>query len=65
MSKLLPIEELNASSYESFTQAIHLLFEPAPPLAHYLYQQRPFHSWDQLLQVAQQAVCGCSCHLIL
>ena len=50
---LLAIEELNNVPLPEFSEAVSLLFEPAPPLAAALYARRPFASYAHLLDQTQ------------
>jgi OHCU decarboxylase len=45
---------LNALSQADFAEALRPLFEAADPLARALYEQRPFASYDDLLERAER-----------
>jgi 2-oxo-4-hydroxy-4-carboxy--5-ureidoimidazoline (OHCU) decarboxylase len=54
---MLPrIDLLNVASEIEFVAAIHLLFEPAPPLVKQLLLHRPFSSYSQLIDVSEQCI---------
>ncbi|KAJ3214183.1 hypothetical protein HDU67_001987 [Dinochytrium kinnereticum] len=53
---LLTITELNAASDATFIKTVEALFEPAPPLATALLKQRPFASWEQLLDATESII---------
>ena len=53
---LLPIDELNRLPRERFGPALKPLFEAAQPLADALYELRPFHSYEELLERAAGVV---------
>ncbi|KAJ3159416.1 hypothetical protein HDU86_001734 [Geranomyces michiganensis] len=55
---LLPIDDLNNVPLPEFSEAISLLFEPAPPLAAALYARRPFTSYTSLLDTTQSILLG-------
>jgi OHCU decarboxylase len=57
---LLPIDELNALPREAFAEALKPLFEAAGPLAQALYERRPFTSYQQLIECAEQATANFS-----
>ena len=57
---LLPIQELNDTTFELFCQVITILFEPAPPLAHALFAKKPFQSYEHLLKTTQSLIDGFS-----
>ncbi|KAI8850433.1 Oxo-4-hydroxy-4-carboxy-5-ureidoimidazoline decarboxylase [Chytridium lagenaria] len=57
---LLSIQELNATSDDKFIRTVEALFEPAPPLAAALLKQRPFESWEQLLDVTDAVIASLS-----
>ncbi|KAJ1948302.1 hypothetical protein EC988_005233, partial [Linderina pennispora] len=46
------IAETNRLTLEKFTSVISLLFEPTAVLTKRIYDQRPFASYDQLLDTA-------------
>jgi OHCU decarboxylase len=48
-----PIAALNRAEPEAFAEAIRPLFEAAPPLARALYAQRPFTSYEALIETAE------------
>jgi OHCU decarboxylase len=50
------IEALNALPPEAFAEALRPLFEAAPPLAEALAARRPFRSYAELLQRAEQVL---------
>jgi OHCU decarboxylase len=50
---LLPLGELNAVGQAEFAQALTPLFEAAAPLANALYLERPFASYDALIDRAE------------
>jgi 2-oxo-4-hydroxy-4-carboxy-5-ureidoimidazoline decarboxylase len=48
------VAELNELSPPEFAEALRALFEAADPLARALYEQRPFASYDDLLERAER-----------
>jgi OHCU decarboxylase len=56
--RLPPIQELNRFSPETLAQALRPLFEMAPPLAAALAVRRPFRSYEELLDTAEQVLAG-------
>jgi 2-oxo-4-hydroxy-4-carboxy--5-ureidoimidazoline (OHCU) decarboxylase len=50
---LQSIESLNSLPPNEFAEAVHLLFEAAPPLADALYAARPFASFPALIDTAE------------
>jgi allantoinase len=50
---LPPIERLNILPKQTFQHAINLLFETAPPLFEPLYAQRPYSSYESLIETAK------------
>ncbi|PIA19269.1 hypothetical protein COEREDRAFT_37843 [Coemansia reversa NRRL 1564] len=50
------IGEINHLSQEEFTRVISLLFEPTALLASRIYDSRPFESYDQLLDKADEQI---------
>ncbi|GIV95544.1 MAG: OHCU decarboxylase [Herpetosiphonaceae bacterium] len=56
--QLPPIDELNRLSREAFAEALKPLFETAPPLAEGLWNSRPFESYEQLLDRAEEVIAG-------
>jgi 2-oxo-4-hydroxy-4-carboxy-5-ureidoimidazoline decarboxylase len=51
--RLIAIERLNRLPQVDFTTAIEPLFEMARPLAQALYEERPFASYEQLIDRAE------------
>ncbi|KAI7862208.1 Oxo-4-hydroxy-4-carboxy-5-ureidoimidazoline decarboxylase [Spinellus fusiger] len=58
MSALPPIEKINTAEPLCFIEAIHILFEVAPPLATALLAQRPFASYTDLIEYAHTLCLG-------
>ncbi|KAK9765953.1 hypothetical protein K7432_005304 [Basidiobolus ranarum] len=56
MSTIVSVAELNQLSKEDFVQSINALFEPAPPLVELLYSARPFSSYEELLDYADEVI---------
>ena len=54
--RLLPIEEVNRLDRDRFTRALGPLFEAADPLADRLFAERPFRSYEALLDRAAEVV---------
>ncbi|KAJ8651804.1 hypothetical protein O0I10_012625 [Lichtheimia ornata] len=56
---MLPtIEQLNTASNEAFIEAVNTLFETAPPLASRLLAARPYKSYIELIDFAQNLCLG-------
>src|SRR3989442_7169244 len=51
--RLVPIHELNRLTREEFARSLVLLFEDAPPLADALFDDRPYRSYEELLDRAE------------
>lgn len=56
MTALSPISSLNGMSQPEFVAALRPLFEAAGPLGEALFARRPFSSYRQLLDVAEQEI---------
>lgn len=54
--RLLPIEEVNCLDRDRFVHALRPLFEAADPLADCLFAERPFRSYEALLDRAEAVV---------
>jgi OHCU decarboxylase len=54
MPRLVPIDEVNRLQRDRFIAALKPLFEAATPLADALYGRRPFTSYEQLIDTAEQ-----------
>lgn len=61
-AQLVPLEALNALDRHAFADALRPLFEAAHPLADALYTRRPFASYDQLIDTAQDLAATLSEH---
>ncbi|KAI7882714.1 hypothetical protein K492DRAFT_205901 [Lichtheimia hyalospora FSU 10163] len=56
---MLPtIDQLNTASNEAFIEAVNTLFETAPPLASRLLAARPYKSYIELIDFAQNLCLG-------
>lgn len=55
---LPPIEEINNGPATKFIETVNTLFETAPPLADRLLKARPFESYSQLIDFAQDLCLG-------
>jgi OHCU decarboxylase len=52
--RLVALDELNALPRDGFVEAVKPLFEAATPLADALSLRRPFSSYEQLIDIAEQ-----------
>ncbi len=50
---MTPLDEVNSLPFVEFAAALTPLFETAPPLAEALYAERPFRSYDELVDTAE------------
>jgi OHCU decarboxylase len=50
------ISALNSATNDDFIEAVHVLFEPAPPLAERLLQRRPFQTYDEIIDAADEII---------
>jgi 2-oxo-4-hydroxy-4-carboxy--5-ureidoimidazoline (OHCU) decarboxylase len=58
MASIPTIEQLNKETPEIFIEAVNTLFETAPPLAKRLLDARPYTSYIQLIDYAQEVCLG-------
>eukprot|EP00128_Syssomonas_multiformis_P000103 Colp12_sorted_trinity150504_noHs@24861 len=60
MAQLPEISVLNTVGKEEFVKAVNTLFETAPPLAKYLYDNRPYDSYESIISAADKMISAAS-----
>jgi OHCU decarboxylase len=55
MEQLPEVDSLHHFTQEGFFKVVNILFETAPPLAHILWNARPFNSYEELVDVAEKS----------